>query len=109
MSWESALLLPWEADVKGWSWEGRCSARLTGKRKCTPTLCYSVQWLSRVRLFASPWTTALQASLSITDSRGLLKLMSIESVMPSGHLMLCCPLLLPPVGSSILKTKHCDF
>ena len=56
----------------------------------------SVQLLSRVRLFAAPWTAARQASLSITNSRSLLKLMSIESVMPSNHLILCCPLLLPP-------------
>ena len=56
----------------------------------------SVQSLSRVRLFATPWTTALQASLSITNSRSLSKLMSIDSVMPSNHLILCCPLLLPP-------------
>ena len=54
----------------------------------------SVQMLSRVRLFASPWITARQASLSITNSRSLLKLMSIELVMPSSHLILCCPLLL---------------
>ena len=56
----------------------------------------SVQSLSHVQLFATPWTAALQASLSITHSRSLLKLMSIESVMPSNHLILCCPLLLPP-------------
>ena len=56
----------------------------------------SVQLLSRVRLFATPWTAACQASLSITNSRSLLKLMSIESVMPSNHLILCHPLLLPP-------------
>ena len=54
-----------------------------------------VQWLSGVRLFAIPWTAAHQASLSITNSRSLLKLMSIELVMPSNHLILCCPLLLP--------------
>ena len=57
----------------------------------------SVQSLSRVRLFATPWTAACQASLSITNSRSSLKLMSIESVMPSNHLILCCPLLLPPL------------
>ena len=57
---------------------------------------YSVQLLSRVRLFATPWTAAFQASLSITNSQSLLKLMSIESVMPSNHLILCHPLLLPP-------------
>ena len=56
----------------------------------------SVQLLSRVRLFATPWTAAHQASLSITNSWSLLKLMSIELVMPSNHLILCHPLLLPP-------------
>ena len=56
----------------------------------------SVQSLSRVRLYATPWTVVGQASLSITNSRSLLKLMSIASVMPSSHLILCCPLLLPP-------------
>ena len=56
----------------------------------------SVQSLSRVRLFATPWTAAHQASLSITNSWSLLKLMSIASVMPSNHLILCCPLLLLP-------------
>ena len=56
----------------------------------------SVQLLSRVRLFATPWTAACQASLSITNSQSLLKLMSIESVMPSNHLILCCPPFIPP-------------
>ena len=56
----------------------------------------SVQLLSCVRLFVTPWTAARQASLSITNSQSLLKLMSIESVMPSNHLILCYPLLLPP-------------
>jgi len=51
----------------------------------------SVQLLSRVQLFVTPWTASRQASLSITNSRSLLKLMSIESVMPSNHLILCCP------------------
>ena len=55
----------------------------------------SVQF-SHVRLFATPWTTACQASLSITNSRSVPKLMSIESVMPSNHLILCHPLLLLP-------------
>ena len=55
-----------------------------------------VQSLSHVRLFVTPWTAAPQASLSITISRSLLKLMFIESVMPSNHLILCCPLLLLP-------------
>ena len=56
----------------------------------------AVQSLSHVRLFAIPWTAARQASLSITNSRSVLKLMSIESVMPSNHLILCRPLVLPP-------------
>ena len=54
----------------------------------------SVQSLSRVRLFVTSWITGRQASLSITNSRSSLKFMSIESVMPSSHLILCCPLLL---------------
>ena len=55
----------------------------------------SVWSLSHVRLFATPWKAACQAALSITNSRSLPRLMSIESVMPSNHLILCCPLLLP--------------
>ena len=62
----------------------------------------SVQSFSRVQLFATPWITARQASLSITNSRSLLKLMSIESVMPSSHLILCRALfLMPPIPPSI--------
>ena len=66
-----------------------------------PPICHfckfsSVQSLSRVWLFVTPWTAAHQASLSITNSWSLLKLMSIESVMPSNHLILCRPLLLLP-------------
>ena len=56
----------------------------------------SVQSLSSVRIFATPWTAAHQASLSITNSWSSRKLMSIDSVMPSSHLILCHPLLLPP-------------
>ena len=56
----------------------------------------SVQSLGRVQLFVSPWAAAHQASLSITNSQSLLKLMFIELVMPSNHLILCCPLLLLP-------------
>ena len=62
---------------------------------------FCLSWISSVqvscvRLFVTPWTAAWQASLSITNSRSLLKLMSIKSVMPSNHLILCLPLLLPP-------------
>ena len=56
----------------------------------------SVQLLSRMKLFVTPWTAACQASLSVANSQSLLKLMSIESVMPSNHLILCHPLLLLP-------------
>ena len=59
-----------------------------------PSQFSSVQLLSRVRLFATPWTAACQASLPITNSQSLLKLMFIVSVMPSSHLILCHPLLL---------------
>ena len=64
-------------------------------------LFISVQLLSRFLLLATPWTAAHQASLSITNSWSLLKLMSIESVMPSNHLILCRPLLLSSVFPSI--------
>ena len=66
------------------------------------TFISSVQSLSCVRIFATPWTAARQASLSITISRSSLRLKSIESVMPSSHLILCHPLLLlPPIPTSI--------
>ena len=62
----------------------------------------SVQSLSHVWLFVTPWIAARQASLSITNSRSSPKLMSVELVMPSSHLILCCPLLLlPPIPPSI--------
>ena len=70
-------------------------------------LISSVQLLSRVRLFATPWTAARQASLSITKSRSSLKLTSIESVMPSSHLVLCRPLLLlPPIPLQSITVLH---
>ena len=63
----------------------------------------SVQSLSQVWLFVTPWTAARQATLSITTSQSLLKLMSIELVMSSNHLILCCPLLLPPSISPSIR------
>ena len=63
---------------------------------------YLAHSLSCVRFFATPWTAARQASLSITNSRSLLKLMSIELVTPSNHLILCGPLLLPSIFPSIM-------
>ena len=72
------------------------------KVKMFPVQFSSVQSLSRVQLFVTPWITARQASLSITNSQSLLRLMSIESVMPSIHLIPCCPLLfLLPIPPSI--------
>ena len=67
-----------------------------GEFLCEVSVSQPVQSLSHVRLFATPWTAACQASLSITNSRSLLRLMSIESVMSSNHLILCHPLLLLP-------------
>ena len=70
-------------------------------------LLSSVQLLSHVWLLVTPWRVSWQVSLSITKSQSLLKLMSIESVMPSNHLILCCPLLLPPsIFPSIRVFSH---
>ena len=81
----------------------------------------SVQLLSRVQLFVTPWTTAYQASLSITNSQSLPKLISIDLVIPSNHLILCRPLLLPPSvflsiwvfsSDSVIRIrwpKYCSF
>ena len=79
---------------------------------CLRVALSSVQSLSHVQLFVTPWTAACQASLSITNSQSLLKLMSIESVMPSNHLILCLPLLLwPAIFPSITvfsnESAHC--
>ena len=88
-----------------WSWEqwylGWREQEVLGKEGYqlnveTEWYLASVQPLNHVRLFATPWTATYQASLSITNSRSLPKLMSTESVMPSIHLIVCCPLLLLP-------------
>ena len=71
-----------------------------------PVQFSSVQSLSHVRLFVTTWTAARQASLSITNSRNMHKLVSIESVMPSNRLILCCPLLLLP---SIFSSNRVFF
>ena len=75
-------------------------SQLQKEKSCTIPHTWStqspVQSLSHVRLFVTPWTTARQASQSFTNSQSLLKLMFIELGMPSKHLTLCCPLLLPP-------------
>ena len=73
-----------------------CSTLISGSRLLSMSSVSSVQLLSHVQLFATPWTTAHQTSLSITNYQSLLKLMSFEWVMPANHLILCHPLLLPP-------------
>ena len=76
---------------------------------CKPKTAFSsVQSVSRVRLFATPWTAARPASLSIAKSRSLLRLMSIESVMPFNHLILCQPLLLPPSIFPSIRSPTAD-
>ena len=89
LPWDSHLLLP--------------AALLRWDLDCYDSVQFSlVQLLSCVRLFATPWTAACQASLSITNSRSLLNFMSIKSVMPSNHLLLCHPLpFLPSIFPSI--------
>ena len=85
-----------------YEWDGERHGLFPGPKASGTALCSwsrlisSVQLLSRVWRFTTPWTAAYQASLSITNSGSLLKLMSITSVMPSNHLILCCPLLLLP-------------
>ena len=90
--------------ILGYTW---CFSSSEVFHDCCHQVCLSDQIrsdqsLSRVRLFATPWITACQASLSITNSQSSLRLTSIESVMPSSHLILCRPLLLlPPIPPSI--------
>jgi len=73
-----------------------------------PASVQSVQLLSHIRLFATPWTAACQASLSITNSRSLLELMSIESAMPSNHIILCRPLF-PCLQSPYLFNLYVEY
>ena len=81
---------------KFWGFQARSSlsSGLLGSRASSSVVVHS---LSRVQLFVTPWTATGQASQSFPISHNLLKLMSMESVMPSNHLVLCCPLLLLPV------------
>ena len=89
------------AAVEVWYFPGTLVAFPQHCASCIPSVS-SVQSLSRVRLFATPWIAARQASLSITNSRSSPRLTSIESVMPSSHLILCRPLLLLlPIPPSI--------
>ena len=114
---DDPMVCPWNSPGKNTEWVAiSLSRRSSWPRGRTQVSCIagrfftiwstrefiSVQSLSCVWLFATPWTAACQASLSITNSRSLPKLMSIESVMPSNHLILCRPLLLlPPIPPSI--------
>ena len=96
----------WRATVRGvsesWTWLSNYHFSFFSMEGLRSGELQSVQSLSRVWHFATPWIAACQASLSITNSWSLPKLMSIESVMPSSHLILCCPLLLlPPIPPSI--------
>ena len=93
---EMELRTRWEAFISTWG-STDSSSVVTGGRGRGEDVCKSIQLLSHVRLFATPWIAALQASLSITNSWSMLKLLSIKLVMPSNHLILCCPLLLPSI------------
>ena len=92
-SWQFVFLLPWNASLY------ILVTFLLG-------FFVTIQLLSRVWLFATQWPAAHQASLSFTVSRSMLKLMSIESVMPSNHLVLCCPLFLLPSILPRIKVFH---
>ena len=95
---------PWRGglgQLGWWAWSARavtggCIGSVCGPGPRGEVAVWSVELLIHVRLFATPWTAAHQASLSITNSRSLLKLTSIELVMSSNHFILCRPLLLPP-------------
>ena len=102
MSW-SQFIFESYSQTQFWNQSSHISCHLTKVRYSTFHQFNSVQSLSSVWLLATPWTAAHQASLSITNSRSLLKLMSIELVMPSNHLILCRPLFLPPSIFSIIR------
>ena len=97
--WPTKILYPWDSPGKntgvGCYSSSRGSSRPSNQTCISCSVSQSVPSLSHVWLFLTPWTAATQASLSITKSWSLLKFMSIEAVMPSNHLILCRPLLLP--------------
>ena len=101
LEWVATLFSRESSWPRNWAWVS-CIADRFFTIWARSVLFSSVQSLSCIRLFATPWIEARQASLSITNSWSLPKLMSIESVMPSSHLILCRPLLpLPPIPPSI--------
>ena len=93
---ENETPILWPPDAKTWLIGNNPIHHCNEKNKILRNQFSSVQLLSSVRLFVTPWTAAHQPSLSIANSQSLLKLMSIELVIPSNHLILCHPLLLPP-------------
>ena len=108
------IWIHWEPRHQALSlWSGSTDSKTLHYQRTNPQFS-SVQLLSHVRLFVTPGTAACQASLSITNSQSSLKLMSIESVMPSSHLILCLPLLLlPPIrvfsNESTLHKRYRSF
>ena len=101
--WQTAIFplgphvaLPWNMSAGSGRGRGRDFLQLPFQQGINPIMSCYCSVTQSCWLFATPWTTTHQASLSFTNSRSLLKLMSIESVMPSNHLNLCCPLLLLP-------------
>ena len=106
-------ILPLQVVTEHWIWAPSIIQQIpTGHLfyiwQCIRSVFSSVQSLNRVHLFATPWTAALQASLSITNSWSLLKIMSIKSVMPSNHLILCHPLLLLPSIFPSIRIFSCE-
>ena len=92
------------------TYKKECSRKFWKRHTSKVRVKVSVQSLSHVRLFTTSWTAAHQASLSITNSQSLLKLMSIELAMPSNHLILCYPLLfLPSIFPSIRVFSNVSF
>ena len=90
-------LIRWQYNMKFLFSKSNQTSSQNLSRPCYVIIQFSsVQWLSHVWVFETPWAAACQASLFFTNSWSLCKLMSIKSVMPSNHLILCCPLLLPP-------------
>ena len=102
----------WAEDLNSYFSKEGTQMTNTHMKRCSTLLIIefsSVQSLSRVWLFATPWIASCQASLSITNCQSLLKLMSIELVIPSSHLILCCPLLLLPPIPPIIRVFSNEF
>ena len=94
--WQPTPITCLENSMDRAAWRATVNGVTKSWTQLSNTHTHTHNQFSRVRLLATPWTAARQASLSVTNSQSLLKLMSIESVMPSNHLILCHPLLVPP-------------